>query len=1059
MRKLLLAFLSLSLFIGEGWAQKTVSGRVTSEADGVALPGVNVLVKGTTAGTITDYDGKYQLEVPSSATTLVFSFIGMTSQEVELGNRSVVDVVMSEDAKQLSEVVVTALGIEREEKALGYAVQEIDGSALTTVKETNVVNSLAGRVAGVQIKGSPGNMGGSASINIRGIRSVSGNNQPLFIIDGTPISNDNFNSDDTQGADGGRDYGNAAQDINPDDIANISVLKGPSATALYGSRAANGVILITTKSGKNKKGIGVSLNSTTTFESVMALPEFQNEYGGGYKQEFDTYNGQPIVNYAADESWGPRMDGTPVRQWYSWFEDDPDYGQLTPFVAHPNNVRDFFETGITSSNNIAITGSTDNTSMRLSYTRLDQKGVIPNSTMARNTVAFSGESKLTDKLTVGVKANYVGNSAKGRPGTGYGADAGNVVTSFRQWFQRQIDIDKLKNYETPDGLDRTWNINSPNNLDPLYWENPYWVLNKSYETDSRERLFGNIYASYQLLPSLKVTGWARTDFYTDRRDDRIASGSIPQDMYQEDVRQVREDNFEFLAQYNTNFGDNFSLGVNLGANSRRNTYQRNYNRTVGGLSVPNYFNIGASIDRPEITDYSEEKRVNSLYGSANLGFYNVVFVEASLRNDWSSSLPPENNSYLYPSASVSFAFSELLPSSSVFSFGKVRAGWAQVGTDTDPYRVYNTYTPSDNYGSLPAFAQPNTLNNRDLKPEQSTSYELGLDTRFFNGRIGLDLTYYNNISINQIIPLAVSGTSGYDEAIINAGEIRNNGIEVMLSGTPIQGAFTWDIGLNWARNRNEIVELADGLDNILLYSWGVTLNARKGEPYGVLVGDAIKRDAQGRKLVDGEGNYVRETNKVYGSVLADYTGGITNTFTYKGFHMNVLIDFQKGGKFYSVSNRYGTYSGLLIETVGNNALGNPMRDPVLVDEDTGEPLPNSGGILADGVLEDGTPNTTYVDAQNYWKNLRNYREEFTYDASFAKLRQLNFGYTFPKSMYKSLPFQSISLDFVGRHLAILWKKAPNVDPETALGSGNIQGFENGQLPSVRSMGFNLKVTL
>ena len=1057
MRKVLLMVSVFSMFFaGNVFAQdKTISGTITSAEDGSSLPGVNVVVRGTTNGTVTDIDGSFRLTVPQEGGILVISFIGLQSQEMEIGNRSVIDVQMTSDVKQLGEVVVTALGISREKRSLGYSVQELQGDDVAAVKTGNVVSSLGGKVAGVQVTSNTGTVGGSSRIVIRGINSISGNNQPLFVVDGTPIDNGNFNTSNTQSGSGGIDYGNAVADINPEDIESVSVLKGASAAALYGSRAANGVILITTKTGKNRKGVGISFTTGFTANTAAVIPEYQNEYGGGYKQTFDLYNGEPVVNYAADESWGPRMDGTPVRHWYSWYPDDEDYGRMTPFSANPNNVKDFYETGITTNNSIAISGGNEDTRYRVSYTNFRQSGVVPETQLARNTIAINASTKLTDKLTIGTTANFVNTANDGMPGQGYGNDAGNVVTSFNQWFQRQIDMDKLKNYKTAGGRDRTWNIKGPTDLDPLYWENPYWVLKESPASLNRQRVFGNIMASYKIMEGLTVSGWARTDFYTDRRQEQIASFSIPQDMYSESVRQLRENNFEFLAQYNKNFGDDVSLAVNIGANSRQQRYANNSMETVGGLSVPNFFNVNASIDRPNITDFEERKTVNSVYGSASVGYRGMVFVDVSLRNDWSSTLPADNNSFLYPSVTGSFVFSELLSNTSVFSLGKVRASWSQVGNDTDPYRLGLNYSSQANYGDNPAFAVPNRLNNPNLVPETITSTEFGVEMGFWNNRLGFDFTYYSIEAKDQILDLDVSNTSGFSSTVVNAGLLTNKGFEVMLTGRPVDNpnGFSWDIGLNWAKNTNEVVSLAAGIDNYLIASWGPSINAKEGSPYGTWVTDGFVYydgvETPENRIVQSDGLYERATNQTYGSYLPNWVGGVTNNFSYKGIRLYALVDFQNGGQLYSVSNRYGTYSGMMAETVGNNPQGNPLRDPVA----------NGGGVLAVGVDENGATNTVYSEATDYFQHLRTRREYYLYDASFVKFRELKLSYTFPSKWFNNTPFESIELAFVGRNLAILSKNVPNVDPEAAYGSGNIQGFENGQHPSTRSLGFSLNVKL
>ncbi|MDF9801158.1 TonB-linked SusC/RagA family outer membrane protein [Catalinimonas alkaloidigena] len=1048
-----LLLFSLLILQNHLFAQSNISGQVSGEG-GDPLPGVNVIVKGTSTGTVTDIDGKYSLSVSEEASTLVFSFIGYLSKEVAIGNQSTVNVELITDAQQLSEVVVTALGIQREERSLGYSVQEINTQGLEEARETNIVNSLQGKVAGVQIAGSAGNIGGSSRILIRGASSVSGNNQPLFVVDGTPIDNSNFNSEDTQAANGGIDYGNAAQDLNPDDIKSISVLKGPSAAALYGSRAANGVILITTKSGKGTNGIGVSINSNTTFSEVYILPDYQNEYGGGYKQVFDMYNGEPMVATQADESWGPILDGQMVRHWDSFYPNSPEYGELRPWVAQPDNIKNFYETGVNLSNNVALTAGSDNASVRISYTNLDQKGVFPYSELKRNTISVNADASITDKLTTSVRFNYMKSKVNGRPVTGdyIGDGAQSVQSSFNTWFQRQLDMDRLKQTTTPEGLQRLWNLSGPENLTPFYWNNPYWELQEASNQDMRERVYGNISLAYQFNDHLKLTGWARTDFYDDRREAWTPIGHVNISSYAEDVRKVSENNFELLAQYDRRFlNDNMSLAANLGANRRIQTLYRNYGKTNGGLSVPYFYTLEASKDRPTITDMSQEREVNSIYGSVNLGFRDFVYLDASLRNDWSSTLPVDNNSYLYPSFAGSFVFSEFISNKGLISFGKLRAGWARVGNDTDPYRLYQIYEPFGSFGTIPLFTVPDILNNANLKPETTTSYEFGLDMQFLNGRIGLDATYYSSIATNQIIQLPVSGTSGSQFNIVNAGEMTNNGIELMLTAVPIEtsSGFVWEMIFNLAKNNNQVVSLADGQDNYQLADQRVTINARIGEPYGTIVGDGFATNEDGERLVDNEGYYIREFGKVLGNVMADYTGGVNSTFSYKGFMLSGLVDFQKGGDLFVGTRSVGVYAGLLEETVGLNDLGNPMRSPV--DE--------GGGVRAEGILESGEQNQQYVEAVDYFKDITGIDEYSVFDASFIKLRELRFGWALPQRMLENMPISGVSFSLVGRNLALLYSKVPHVDPETTLGSGNVQGLENSQLPSTRSVGFNINIKL
>lgn len=1047
--------------------EKSVSGTVTSTEDGLPMPGVSIIIVGSQTGTSTDFDGNFSIDT-QEGDVLQFNFIGYNDATATVGASSTVNVVMSPDAKALEEVVVTALGITREEKSLGYSVQKVGGEDLAEVKTNDVMQSLSGKIAGVQVSGSAGNMGGSTMVRIRGINSMTGNNNPLYVVDGTPISNANINTTSNDTGAGGFDYGNLASDINPDDIANVSVLKGPAATAMYGSRGANGVIMITTKSGSGKKGIGVEMNANVTFNNVYILPEYQNEYGGGYSQTFSEYNGEKVVNYGADESWGPKMDGTPVRHWTSWYPGTEDYGQLRPFSPNPDNVRDFFEQGISQTYNVAVNGNTDNTKMRLSLSHNDHKDPYPNANMEKSTISFNAEHKVTDKVKVWYSGSYVRNHAKGRPRTGY--DDRNVSTSFNQWFQRQIDMDMLeKYYQSPEGMPQSWNISSPTNLTPAYWDNPYWIINKSYTEDSRNRFYGNFNVSYEPIKNLLITASARTDFYSFNVQDRIATYSLQTDMYEEIIRNGMEDNFELMINYNGNISEDLTYSVNAQGSIRTNKYSKQGGYTQGGLSVADYFNLDASIGRPGVYNYSSKKQVNSITTFGNLGYKGMLFLDASLRSEWSSALPVDNNNYLYPSVNGSFLFTELFESD-FFTFGKFRAGWAQVYNDTDPYNVHNVYNVSDPVGGLPAVYVPGDLNNANIKAESVRSWETGLDMRFFNGRIGLDITYYEKLSEDLIVPVQLSGASGNTSAWLNAGKMDNKGWEVSLNATPVQTEnFRWDMGINWAKNDNTVLEVytnpesGEELTTLFLGSWGPSINAIKDERYGSFITDGfeyyqatdadgknIDHPNNGKRIVEGEEGdawFARESNKHLGSYLPDFTGGFTNTLTYGGFALSAHIDFQKGGKLYSVSNRYGTYSGLLAQTVGNNDKGNPIRDAVA----------DGGGVKIEGVDTDGNEVAYYTDATDYFKHLRSRREEYIYDASFVKLREMSLSYTLPSNLFAKTSIQSMKLSLVGRNLWLIHSNAPNIDPEASLGSGNIQGFENGQIPSIRSIGFNLNV--
>lgn len=1048
-KALLLVSLMLSVAFAALAQERTISG-VIKDPTGETLPGVAVIVKGTTQGTVTGIDGAYRLMATGDNPTLLFKLVGYKTQEVAVGTQSEISISLEEDVEQLDEVVVTALGVERDERSLGYAVQNVSGEEMSEVKSANMVDGLAGKVAGVQVSSS-GAMGGSSRIVIRGVNSVSGNNQPLFVVDGVPIDNSNFTSANQERGAGGYDYGNAAQDINPDDIESMSVLKGASAAALYGSRAANGVVMITTKSGKGGKSskIGVSVNAGVSFESVLRLPDYQNQYGGGgggaFPGDVDD-NGVPYAAYAVDESWGPKLDGTLARQWYSFDEWHPDYGKGTPWSANPNNVKDFFNTGVTSNLGVALQGNTDKSSFRLSYTNYNITGVFPNSEMKRDNFSLNTSHKLTDKFKVSVGANYVASNALGRPGTGY--DGGNVMQQFNQWGQRQWDDAQMSQYKNPDGSQRTWNRRSASDGRPKYADNPYWTRNENFQDDDRNRFYGNVGLDYKISSAFSASFKAMTDFYTDTRRERIAVGSQDISKYSEDIRTVQETNYEGMLRYNKTFANELSVNAFVGGNVRTNVYRRNYQGTSDGLSVPGLYTTSNSNGPVQTVDDGSERQVNSVFGSASLGYRNTIFVDASLRSDQSSTLPAGNNTYLYPAVSTSLVFTELgnLSSSNIISFGKVRFGWAQVGNDTSPYRVNQTYG-SDSRGAFngnPIYYVPNTLNNANIKPEQTKSIELGLDMRFFNDRIGFDATVYKNVSTDQIIDVPTSGATGFTRQIINAGEMLNQGVELALNATPVltESGFRWDIGFNYAKNYNELVKLADGLDNLRLANapFAVSVNATEGQSYGQIRGTGYQRNENGELLVGSNGAYMPTDELVnLGSSLADWTGGLSNTVSYKGISLRVLLDMRFGGKIFSTTNMWGKYSGMMEETVANN-----------IRED---------GIIVPGVKEDGSANDVSISAPYHFYANGGYiiAEADIYDASYVKLKELALTYRIPSNITKKIGAYGASFSVTGRNLWIIHSNVPHIDPEFANNAGNVQGIEGGAVPTTKSWGFNLKL--
>lgn len=1068
LKRLLIASLCLLGTISISFAQsRTISGKVTSSEDSSPLPGVNIVVKGTSRGATSNANGEYSLSVPDNAGTLTFSFIGFKTTDVSIGSRSTIDLVLEPDASTLQEVVVTALGISREKKALNYAVQELKQEKLNIARDQNVANALAGKIAGVQVLGQSGAKFGSPSIRVRGVNSLTGGD-PLYVVDGTPTD---------------------VSQVNMDDVENLSVLKGPSATALYGNRASAGVIVITTKRAKAGE-TKLDINHSTTLDMVGLLPKYQNEYGGGYSQDWMTFtydpalhpaswasfNGQRILDYAADESWGPRIDNQPHRSAFSW-QQGPQFGQLTPYSANPNNVRDFFDKPISNNTNIAFSRGTDAFQSRISYTHIINNGIVPNSSQTRDFVSAKNTIKFGSKLSANLNINYTAFKTNNLPADRYGSSGGTTpsnsplginnatlngynqtVGQFNQWFQRQLSIEDLRNYKNPDGTYRSWNIGSPTDARPKYWDSPFTQAYENTNTNRSDRLFGDIGLTYEFTPFLKAIATVRRDQNYFSQESRVAQGTLNAGglgAYATFGASARENNYEGLISYNQDIAD-LSLVANVGGNIRYNRIDGQFQATVGGLSAPNFYNIAASIDRPVSNNYLYERQVNSLFGNVSVGYKDFVFVEASIRNDWASTLPKANNSYLYPSVSAGLVFSELLPQNSILSYGKIRAGYAQVGTDVGPYQTALAYGSGTPYSNNATLFLPGTLPNASLQPGLSSSYEGGIDLRFLNNRLGLEFTAYRNDNKNQIIPIPVTPTSGYNNAVINAGLIQTSGLELHINAVPVRTAsgFTWEFDINLDRNRSKVIELEEGLTNYQIDGpqWRtLTLNARAGEQWGLLVGQGIKKDANGNKLVYPKGHanqglYIKEENVPLGSVLPTFKGGFLNTLTYKGLSLRVNADFIAGGKFFSTTKMFNNYSGLGAETVGMNELGKPIRDAVA----------NDGGILLDGVTEDGQPNTTRVDAQNLYANwLFALNEYWIYDKSYIKMREIALGYNLPKSVLGKF-IKSANISLIARNPFLIYSA---VGGGIDISESETLWYEGGQLPPVRSFGINLRLGL
>lgn len=1047
MKKLIGLFVVL-LFVGlqiVNAQSKQITGTVTSAEDGLGMPGVSVVLKGTTVGASTDIDGKYSLEATASD-VLMFSFVGMVTQEIAVGNKTVINVVMETESIGVDEVVVTALGITREKKAIGYAVQSVAGEDLTKARESNISNSLSGKIAGVQVTNSSGSVGASSRIILRGASSITGNNQPLFIVDGVPLDNTSYGN---AGSGGGVDLPNGVSDINSDDIASISVLKGPNAAALYGLRASNGVIVITTKTGsEKKKGIGITVNSSVTFEKPLILPDFQNSYGQGANSSYFEWIDGTIGDGGVDESWGPALDaGLSFVQWNSYTVD----GAPLPWVSQPDNVKDFYDTGFTQAHNVSIAGGDETKSFRLSLGTTDQKGIIPNTDITRYTVGSNSSLKLADKLTASVSFNYTRTESDNLPTGGYNNE--NPVQQMI-WSGRNVDFKALKDYKNlPLAPEGTIAAGTPLNWNTVFQNNPYWVLHTNLNSFDRDRIVGAVNLDYKINDWISVQGKVSTDHYSQMETVRKAkhSNEYKEGFYSETSRRYTETNLEFLTSINRKINEDFDFTLNLGANQLKRVYTRLYGEAEQ-LELDGFYNLSnvKSGVTPKVSNFYRKEKINSLFAFGQFSYKNFLFLDYTARNDWASVLPSSNNSFFYPSVTLSGIVSDIVDlSAAKITFLKLRGGWSQVGGTgaLTPYSLSKTYSFRDTpYGDVALAYSPNTLKNPNLKAETTTGIEVGADMRMFNNKVRLDVTYYNQKSEDLLVPVDVSTSTGYDSSWDNVGEMRNKGIEIMLGATILETKdFSFDIDLNFAKNDNEVESLG-GLDALVLGGqWGVTLEARTGQAYGQIVGRGFARTEHGDIIYDGGTPVIEDNTRVLGNIQPDWTGGANFTFRYKGFSLSTLIDAKIGGEIHSMTNAWGRYAGVLEETL----------------------LGRETGLIGEGVMNIGTAdapqyitNNVVVDAKTYNQAVygNSVDESSVFDASYIKWRQLTLTYDLPKNLLKNTFITEASISFVGRNLAMLYRKAPHIDPESAFSSDNgEQGQEFGQLPSTRSLGFNVNL--
>jgi len=1070
MKKVLLGFVLSIITVFSVMAQsRTITGKVTSASEPEGIPGVNVRVQGTMVGAITDIDGLYSLSVPEGSDVLTFSFVGFTSQTVAIGNRSEVNVVLVPDVRELSEVVITALGVERNRNELAYSAQEVQGDQITRTRTPNFVDALSGKVAGLDIR-SNNTMGGSTNVIIRGYSSITGNNQALFVIDGVPVSNANTNTTGQQGGGVGTDFGNAAADLNPDNIESVNVLKGAAATALYGSRAANGVIMITTKKGK-KNALNVSVNSGLTWTQIdkSTFVRYQKEYGGGYFDGFrtpaDLGSGvAPVVRFQDDASYGPAFDpNLMVYQWDAIDPFSPTYGQLTPWVAAENDPSKFYETGLNSNQSIIVSGGGDETTFNLGYTRNDIKGNLPNSTIDKDQFNFNASYDASEKLTVSASANYTRTVGVGRYGTGY--NGRNPNQQFRQWWQTNVDVKDQEAAYWRNEQNIPWNWNSAN-TGPIYSDNLYWTRYQNYSNDSRDNFYGYAAVNYEIADWVSVVGRAAFNTTADLQEERLAVGSTDVSEYRRFNRDFNETNFDLMLNFNKNISPDISFTGLLGSNLRRSRLSSIRASTNGGLVVPNLYSLSnttSPIEPP--TEVFQRVGVDGIFANANFGYKEKLFMELSARQDKSTTLPLDDNTYFYPAVAANYIFTEDFESSWL-THGKIRANYAEVGNDAPALSIYDVYQTVTGFGSIPIFTLPNTRNNNSLLPERQKSYEAGIEADFFNSLFGFDVTFYQSNTINQILPVTTSAASGYTRRFVNAGEVQNRGVEVSAFVTPIQTQdFTWTMNLNFSRNRNKVVSLYGEGENevknvpIQSFQGGVSVNAAVGEPYGVIRGtDFIYTN--GQKTVNADGYYMATAaaDVIIGDPNPDWLGGVNNTFSYKGIGLSFLIDIRKGGDVFSLDQWYGESTGLYPETAGLNDKGNPSRLPV---ED-------GGGILLPGVKEDGSPNDIYAENQDgdgltpFGYAANNYagapRSMYVFDGSFVKLRELALTYSLPQSLVANWGVvKSVDLQLIGRNLWIIHKNMKYSDPEEGLSAGNAaRGYQSGAYPAVKNYGFNVR---
>lgn len=1032
--KLLLVFCLFSFHNAKS-QNATVSGKITDAANGMSLPGASVIVKGVpNGGASTDFDGNFTIKVPSKTATLVVSFIGYATKEVALNGASSIAISLSEDAQALDEVVVTALGIKREKKAITYSAQNVNVDEISQARSLNVANSLSGKVAGLNFSTTSNGVGSSSRITLRGNRSLTGDNQPMYVVDGVPLSNGSSNGNPNADT-GGTTQPDGISNLNPDDIASITVLKGPSAAALYGTRASNGVIVITTKSGSGSTGTKISVSSNFMASSAYNLLDLQNEYGQG---------SQGIYSPSSDSSWGAKLDGSQVSAWQ--LVRNPNYSgpATTSYSAQPNNVSNFFKTGYNMANTLSISSGTEKVQGYFSYTNTQAEGIVAGNALKRHNANLRLTAKLTDKLSMDVKANYILQGIDNLLRTGE-----ESIGSSAYLLPRSLSYNSYKDFEYVDAAGQ---------LQQNYFQdavgapggNPFWSAQRNdARDDQRNRFIGMASLKYQFTDAFSLQVRSGLDQTTNRSvSNKYATIAFNGNLgaYNESYELVKELNSDVLLTYNKKLSDDFSLILNGGANMLR---QSSSSLSSGGrLSRRNYFSLG-NVQTVGSTSTYSERHVNSIYASSQLGYKNYLFLDLTARNDWSSTLNPDNWSFFYPSVGLSAVISDMVELPEFISFAKVRGSYAQVGKDPDPYQTNPTYSF---YGANGGFVTSSTLKrNPDLKPEISSSSEFGADFRFFKKRLGLEFTWFKTKTSDQIFYIDTPSTSGFSQAIVNGGDIENKGIELVLTATPIETEnFSWDVTANYASYKSKVLEISGDREELVLGSGRlVTSKITKGSEYGDLYIRGFNRTSSGEIIVGTNGlpEYTNGFDVRAGNFNPDWTAGLKNNFKYKDFNLSFLVDFRIGGEVISYTQARQAGLGVSGLTLAGRENG-IVVDGVVATRD------GSGNIIST------TPNTTSVSAETYWSSVatRDPRsaEPFVYDATNIRLREVVFGYSMPKRMLKNSAFASIDFSLVGRNLFFFVNKAKYFDPEQGVGTGNLQGVESFNLPSTKDYGVNVK---